>query len=85
MTMEEDKDIYTQDGTLDIHKKPANKNKTGTWKACRFILGILFKPLTFCCNKKPKYRFLFCSEFDLIVSMINWQELSAVKDWLTME
>lgn len=41
MTMEEDKDIYTQDGTLDIHKTPANKSKTGTWKACRFILGIV--------------------------------------------
>jgi len=39
--MEDDKDIYTKDGTLDIHKKPANKNKTGTWKACRFILGIV--------------------------------------------
>ncbi|CAE6085377.1 unnamed protein product [Arabidopsis arenosa] len=49
MTMEEDKDIYTQDGTLDIHKKPANKNKTGTWKACRFILG------TECCERLAYY------------------------------
>lgn len=31
---------YTEDGTIDIHKKPANKKKTGNWKACSFILGI---------------------------------------------
>ncbi|PHT38042.1 Protein NRT1/ PTR FAMILY 8.1 [Capsicum baccatum] len=36
--MESDDD-YTKDGTVDINKKPANKKKTGTWKACPFILG----------------------------------------------
>ena len=36
-----DDDLYTNDGTLDIHKKPANKKKTGNWKACRFILGMI--------------------------------------------
>ena len=44
---------------------------------------VLFKPLIFCCNKNQIV--FFCSEFDLIVSMSNWQELSAVKDQLTME
>ena len=39
-TMAED-DIYTKDGTVDIHRKPANKKKTGNWKACRFILGMV--------------------------------------------
>lgn len=34
--------LYTEDGTIDIHKRPANKKKTGNWKACRFILGIGF-------------------------------------------
>ncbi|KAK4481008.1 hypothetical protein RD792_011876 [Penstemon davidsonii] len=33
-----EEDIYTNDGTVDIHNKPANKEKTGSWKACRFIL-----------------------------------------------
>lgn len=47
MTIEDDNDMYTQDGTLDIHKKPANKKKTGNWKACRFILGMLLKPSFF--------------------------------------
>ncbi|OVA17671.1 Proton-dependent oligopeptide transporter family [Macleaya cordata] len=34
-----DIDVYTKDGTTDIHNKPANRKKTGTWKACPFILG----------------------------------------------
>ncbi|KAL2484805.1 Protein NRT1/PTR FAMILY 8.1 [Abeliophyllum distichum] len=33
-----DENIYTNDGTVDIHKNPADKTKTGNWKACRFIL-----------------------------------------------
>lgn len=56
MTMEEDMDIYTQDGTLDIHKKPANKKKTGTWKACRFILGMV---QTFDSRYTKTFFFLF--------------------------
>ncbi|KAL3617538.1 hypothetical protein CASFOL_037859 [Castilleja foliolosa] len=36
--MGEEDDIYTQDGTVGFDKKPANKKKTGSWKACRFIL-----------------------------------------------
>lgn len=46
----EEKDVYTQDGTVDIQKNPANKEKTGNWKACRFILGndlILYQQLVF--------------------------------------
>jgi len=38
--MAEEEDIYTQDGTINIYRKPANKEKTGNWKACWFILGI---------------------------------------------
>ena len=37
----EEDGLYTEDGTIDIHKKPANKKKTGNWKACLFILGAL--------------------------------------------
>lgn len=36
-----DIDLYTKDGTVDINKRPANKKKTGNWRACRFILGTL--------------------------------------------
>ncbi|KAJ9548521.1 hypothetical protein OSB04_021064 [Centaurea solstitialis] len=35
----QDDDIYTEDGTVDYLNNPANKKKTGTWKACGFILG----------------------------------------------
>ena len=37
--------MHTNDGTIDINKKPANKNTTGNWKACRFILGMSRKVL----------------------------------------
>nr|GMD06799.1 protein NRT1/ PTR FAMILY 8.1-like [Ipomoea batatas]GMD44984.1 protein NRT1/ PTR FAMILY 8.1-like [Ipomoea batatas] len=36
---EEDDDHTTRDGTVDIRNEPADKTKTGTWKACPFILG----------------------------------------------
>lgn len=42
-------DIHTNDGTVDIKKRPANKNKTGNWKACRFILG------NECCERLAYY------------------------------
>ncbi|KAL3623129.1 hypothetical protein CASFOL_031945 [Castilleja foliolosa] len=44
-----EEDIYTKDGTVTIHKKPANKGKTGNWKACRFIL------VTECCERLAYY------------------------------
>ncbi|KAL6138842.1 hypothetical protein ACLB2K_064121 [Fragaria x ananassa] len=42
-------DDYTNDGTVDIRKNPANKRKTGNWKACRFILG------NECCERLAYY------------------------------
>ncbi|KAL6953965.1 hypothetical protein U1Q18_042481 [Sarracenia purpurea var. burkii] len=42
-------DIYTDDGTVDIHKKPAIKKETGNWKACGFILG------NECCERLAYY------------------------------
>ncbi|KAI4353236.1 hypothetical protein L6164_002201 [Bauhinia variegata] len=44
-----EEDIYTKDGTVDIHKNPANKTKTGNWRACRFILG------NECCERLAYY------------------------------
>lgn len=43
--------------------------------------SVWFKPLIL---GIPKHFFFVC-EIDLIASMINWQELSVVKGWLTME
>lgn len=31
--------LHTGDGSVDVHGDPAVKEKTGTWKACPFILG----------------------------------------------
>ncbi|KAF7825569.1 protein NRT1/ PTR FAMILY 8.1-like [Senna tora] len=42
-------DIYVKDGTVDINKNPANKKKSGKWKACRFILG------NECCERLAYY------------------------------
>ncbi|KAF7833745.1 protein NRT1/ PTR FAMILY 8.1-like [Senna tora] len=42
-------DVYTKDGTVDHHGNPANKLKTGTWKACPFILG------NECCERLAYY------------------------------
>lgn len=38
---ETEEDVYTKDGTVDYKNNPANKNTTGTWKACPYILGTL--------------------------------------------
>ncbi|KAK1321864.1 Peptide transporter PTR1 [Acorus calamus] len=35
----EDPDTYTQDGTTDRHGNPANRKKTGNWRACPYILA----------------------------------------------
>lgn len=42
-------DRYTKDGTVDQHGNPADKSKTGTWKACPYILG------NECCERLAYY------------------------------
>ncbi|KAF7816072.1 protein NRT1/ PTR FAMILY 8.1-like [Senna tora] len=49
MKNEDLNDVYTKDGTVDSQGNPANKNKTGTWKACPFILG------NECCERLAYY------------------------------
>jgi len=38
----EEENVYSKDGTVDYLGNPANRKKTGTWKACPFILGNFF-------------------------------------------
>ena len=33
--------VYTQDGTVDLQGRPVLASKTGRWRACSFLLGIL--------------------------------------------
>ncbi|KAL7173248.1 hypothetical protein ACSBR2_032671 [Camellia fascicularis] len=47
--MVEEEDNYTKNGTVDFHGNPANKKKTGTWKACPYILG------NECCERLAYY------------------------------
>ncbi|GFY82316.1 peptide transporter 1 [Actinidia rufa] len=44
-----EEDTYTKDGTTDFHNHPAIKKKTGTWKACPYILG------NECCERLAYY------------------------------
>ncbi|KAL5580817.1 hypothetical protein UlMin_013259 [Ulmus minor] len=44
-----EEDTYTKDGTVDYRGNPADKTKTGTWKACPFILG------NECCERLAYY------------------------------
>ncbi|KAI3997252.1 hypothetical protein MKX01_009096 [Papaver californicum] len=44
-----EEDLCTQDGTVDYRNNPADKAKTGTWKACPFILG------NECCERLAYY------------------------------
>lgn len=40
---------FTKDGTVDFRGNPANRTKTGTWKACPYILG------NECCERLAYY------------------------------
>ncbi|XP_050232561.1 protein NRT1/ PTR FAMILY 8.3-like [Mercurialis annua] len=42
-------ELYTGDGSVDLKGNPVLKQKTGTWKACPFILG------TECCERLAYY------------------------------
>ncbi|XP_057504480.1 protein NRT1/ PTR FAMILY 8.1-like [Actinidia eriantha] len=44
-----EEDTFTKDGTTDFHNHPAIKKKTGTWKACPYILG------NECCERLAYY------------------------------
>lgn len=45
----ENSDLYTGDGSVDLHGIPVLKGKTGNWRACPFILG------NECCERLAYY------------------------------
>lgn len=45
----ENSDLHTGDGSVDIHGKPVLRSNTGNWRACPFILG------TECCERLAYY------------------------------
>ncbi|GMH24480.1 hypothetical protein Nepgr_026323 [Nepenthes gracilis] len=49
LLQDESNELYTGDGSVDIHGKPVLKHNTGNWRACPFILG------TECCERLAYY------------------------------
>ncbi|XP_062094285.1 protein NRT1/ PTR FAMILY 8.1-like [Humulus lupulus] len=72
--MEEEGDnLYTKDGTLDIFKKPANKKKTGSWRACNFILGNQ-------CMERLAYYGMSSSLMNYLETSLNQGNVSAANN-----
>ena len=38
----DEREDYTQDGTVDLKGRPVLRSKTGRWKACYFIVGNVY-------------------------------------------
>ena len=78
--MGEDDDKYTKDGTVDHQGNPADRSKTGTWKACPFILGI------YCAIHFPYTTSKSSYALDKMLISLNFyqQEMNVAKDWHTM-
>lgn len=69
----EDDDNYTKDGTVDYRNKPANKKKTGNWKACPFILG------NECCERLAYYG-MSSNLFLYFTNQLNQHSVTASKN-----
>ncbi|KAI4342489.1 hypothetical protein MLD38_027116 [Melastoma candidum] len=76
LVMAED-DVYTKDGTVDVRNNPADKTKTGKWKACRFILG------NECCERLAYYGMgtNLVNYMIMKLGMGNVAGSKAVNDW----
>ncbi|XP_073145225.1 protein NRT1/ PTR FAMILY 8.1-like [Henckelia pumila] len=68
-----DEENYTKDGMLDYRNEPANKKKTGTWKACPFILG------NECCERLAYYG-MSTNLIDYFTNQLNQPNATASKN-----
>ncbi|KAF5750859.1 protein NRT1/ PTR FAMILY 8.1-like [Tripterygium wilfordii] len=66
-------DIYTKDGTTDYRNNPANKKKTGTWKACPYILG------NECCERLAYYG-INTNLVNYLKNQLNQRNVQAVNN-----
>lgn len=39
----DEREDYTEDGTVDLKGRPVFRSKTGRWKACYFIVGNVYR------------------------------------------
>ncbi|WCJ28433.1 Major facilitator superfamily protein [Euphorbia peplus] len=70
---EEEENKYTKDGTIDFRGNPAIKNKTGTWKACPYILG------NECCERLAYYG-INTNLVNYLKFQLNQESVKAVKN-----
>lgn len=40
MSLQEEGDDYTKDGTVDLRGNPVRRSQRGRWKACSFVIGM---------------------------------------------
>ena len=68
---------YTEDGTVDLKGRPVLRSKTGTWKACSFILG----------TNRISILFYLNGSFVLIMGVIfvSLKVMTCLRDWPSME
>ncbi|GLT37577.1 hypothetical protein SLA2020_118860 [Shorea laevis] len=69
----DEEDIYANEGTTDFQNNPAVKTKTGTWKACPYILG------NECC-KRLAYYGINTNLVNYIKFQLNQRNLVAVNN-----
>lgn len=43
----DEREDYTEDGTVDLKGRPVLRSKTGRWKACYFIVGNVYSQCFF--------------------------------------
>ncbi|KAL8526746.1 hypothetical protein ACS0TY_015814 [Phlomoides rotata] len=71
----EEEDKYTKDGTTDYRNNPTIRHKTGTWKACPYILG-MFSNWNECCERLAYYgintNLMNESNARAVNSVTNW-------------
>ncbi|CAL5436730.1 unnamed protein product [Camellia sinensis] len=68
----EEEDNYTKDGTVDYRGNPANKKKTGTWKACPYILG------NECCERLAYYGMSSNLVLRILIGMFDKNSIRSV-------
>ncbi|XP_065854732.1 protein NRT1/ PTR FAMILY 8.1-like [Euphorbia lathyris] len=70
---EQQENMYTKDGTTDFQGNPAIKAKTGTWKACPYILG------NECCERLAYYG-INTNLVNYLKFQLNQESVKAVKN-----
>lgn len=66
-----DDDIYTNDGTVTLKNERAIKKKTGNWRACPFILGMLYISTDLYIHTKYIHILFWFISFQVLLDTLN--------------